>query len=409
VLQGEVERVTLQWEHAAEQQAALHAEVTSLTQQLHEMREQVAAARDGSRCFEEKAADASEALHLLQSCCQRLEKEVAQAQAAEAEVREEVVVWQSQAASQEDVVRQLRDTLAAAQEERAQLLDMVSSSTAALAATAGRCDELKQHEVVLREELRASQMHLLLLQQNQRGVAAAAAAVADMKRALLDMQDAVPALVEEVRRESERNVYALVAAVTHSMSSKDKAQNTELFNRAMQVQPAPNAAPPLLSQVALQSKQEVVQARCERDEAMNRCTAPPPPPPPARLWACLRRPTLLRRYRMEMEERRRVFERLQQLQGNIRVVCRVRPPLSPAAAATACVSVGSDAFDTQPAATAAAGCVATVSARAACAEAAALTTVAATGERGGAEERVRVRQGRGTPGGGCARKNTGGP
>lgn len=246
VLQGEVERVTLQWEHAAEQQAALHAEVTSLTQQLHEMREQVAAARDGSRCFEEKAADASEALHLLQSCCQRLEKEVAQAQAAEAEVREEVVVWQSQAAGQEDVVRQLQDTLAAAQEERAQLLHMVSSSTAALAATAGRCDELKQHEVVLREELRASQMHLHLLQQNQRGVAAAAAAVADMKRAVLDMQDAVPALVEEVRRESERNVYALVAAVTHSMSSKDKAQNTELFNRAMQVQPAPYAAPPLL-------------------------------------------------------------------------------------------------------------------------------------------------------------------
>jgi hypothetical protein len=78
----------------------------------------------------------------------------------------------------------------------------------------------------------------------------------------------------------------------------------------------------------------------------------------------LRRLTLLRRYRMEMEERRRVFERLQQLQGNIRVVCRVRPPLSPAAAATACVSVGSDAFDTQPAATAAAGSVATVSARA---------------------------------------------
>jgi hypothetical protein len=88
---------------------------------------------------------------------------------------------------------------------------------------------------------------------------------------------------------------------------------------------------------------------------------------------------------MEMEERRRVFERLQQLQGNIRVVCRVRPSLSPAAAAAACLSVGSDAFDTHPAATAAAGSIATVSARAVCAGAGAVTT--ATGERGGAEER----------------------
>ena len=139
---------------------------------------------------------------------------------------------------------QRQDSLAAAEEERAQLLHMVSSSTAALAATAGRCDELKQQELMLREESALRQ------QQNQRGVAAAAAAVAEMKRALLDMQEAVPALVEGVRRESEKNVYALVAAVTGSMSSKDRQQNTELFNRAMQVQPQPNGVLPLFSRAA---------------------------------------------------------------------------------------------------------------------------------------------------------------
>jgi hypothetical protein len=133
VLQSEVDRVTFQWQHAAEQQAALHAEAASLTQQLkqeqataqarehahqaevchmtqqlHEMREQLAAARDSSRCFEENAEAASEALQLLRSCCHRLEKEVAQAQAAEAEVREEVVVWKLQARRQDDVVQQLQ-------------------------------------------------------------------------------------------------------------------------------------------------------------------------------------------------------------------------------------------------------------------------------------------------------------
>ena len=161
---------------------------------------------------------------------------------------------------------QRQDSLAAAEEERAQLLHMVSSSTAALAATAGRCDELKQQELMLREELKQQELMLreelkqqelmlreesaLLQQQNQRGVAAAAAAVAEMKRALLDMQEAVPALVEGVRRESEKNVYALVAAVTGSMSSKDRQQNTELFNRAMQVQPQPNGVLPLFSRAA---------------------------------------------------------------------------------------------------------------------------------------------------------------
>ena len=63
---------------------------------------------------------------------------------------------------------------------------------------------------------------------------------------------------------------------------------------------------------------------------------------------------------MEMDERRRVFERLQQLQGNIRVVCRVRPSLK--AGAPPCVSIGSDAFQTQAAAAATTGRVATVSA-----------------------------------------------
>jgi len=150
---------------------------------------------------------------------------------------------------------QRQDSLAAAEEERAQLLHMVSSSTAALAATAGRCDELKQQELMLREELKQQELMLreesaLLQQQNQRGVAAAAAAVAEMKRALLDMQEAVPALVEGVRRESEKNVYALVAAVTGSMSSKDRQQNTELFNRAMQVEPQPNGVQPLFSRAA---------------------------------------------------------------------------------------------------------------------------------------------------------------
>ena len=53
-----------------------------------------------------------------------------------------------------------------------------------------------------------------------------------------------------------------------------------------------------------------------------------------------------------------MFERLQQLQGNIRVICRVRPSLTPAA--VPCVAIGSDAFDTQPAATAIAGSVVTV-------------------------------------------------
>ena len=57
-----------------------------------------------------------------------------------------------------------------------------------------------------------------------------------------------------------------------------------------------------------------------------------------------------------------MFDRLQQLQGNIRVVCRVRPSLSSpaAAAAAACVHVGSDAFDAKPAAEVASGSVVTV-------------------------------------------------
>ncbi len=175
-------------------------------------------------------------------------------------------LWQHQ-----DKLTAANEELCAANEERAQLLNMVSSSTAALAVTASRCDELKQQVLQLTatasrcdevtEQLRDSKMQVLLLQQNIRGLAAAAGAVAEMKRALLDMQEAVPEAVEQVRRESEKNVYAVVAAVTQSMSCKDKAANTELFNRAMQC------------------KQEVMQARCERDEAMNRCCAPCTSPP----------------------------------------------------------------------------------------------------------------------------------
>ncbi len=54
-----------------------------------------------------------------------------------------------------------------------------------------------------------------------------------------------------------------------------------------------------------------------------------------------------------------MFERLQQLQGTIRVVCRVRPSLQPPAAA-ACLHIGSDAFDVLPSSEVATGSVVTV-------------------------------------------------
>jgi hypothetical protein len=124
-------------------------------------------------------------------------------------------------------------------QERAQLLDMVASSTAALAATASRCDELQRQQLAITEHMRVAegqqQEQLLQLLQTREGLAVAAGAVAAMKRALADMQEAVPALLHEARRESEQDVYAVVAAVTQSMNCRDKAQNTELFNRAMQV------------------------------------------------------------------------------------------------------------------------------------------------------------------------------
>jgi hypothetical protein len=129
--------------------------------------------------------------------------------------------------------------LVAVSEERAQLLEMVGSSTAALACTAGRCDDLMRQQLALSEQLHASekqrQQQQVLLRQNREGLVSAAAAVAAMKRALADLQDAVPAVVDDVRGRSEADVYALVAAVTQSMSSRDKLQNTELFNRVMQV------------------------------------------------------------------------------------------------------------------------------------------------------------------------------
>lgn len=118
-------------------------------------------------------------------------------------------------------------------------MEMVGSSTVALASTAGRCDELMRQQSVLSEQLHASeqqrQQQQVLLQQNREGLVSAAAAVAAMKRALAELQDAVPAVMDDVRGRSEADMYALVAAVTQSMSSRDKLQNTELFNRAMQV------------------------------------------------------------------------------------------------------------------------------------------------------------------------------
>ena len=118
-------------------------------------------------------------------------------------------------------------------------MEMVGSSTVALASTAGRCDELMRQQSALSEQLHASeqqrQQQQVLLQQNREGLVSAAAAVAAMKRALAELQDAVPAVMDDVRGRSEADMYALVAAVTQSMSSRDKLQNTELFNRAMQV------------------------------------------------------------------------------------------------------------------------------------------------------------------------------
>ena len=118
-------------------------------------------------------------------------------------------------------------------------MEMVGSSTVALASTAGRCDELMRQQSALSEQLHASeqqrQQQQVLLRQNREGLVSAAAAVVEMKRMLAELQDAVPALVDDVRGRSEADMYALVAAVTQSMSSRDKLQNTELFNRAMQV------------------------------------------------------------------------------------------------------------------------------------------------------------------------------
>lgn len=128
-------------------------------------------------------------------------------------------------------------------EERAQLLDMVSSGTQALHATAARCDELKQQQHTLLEKLQAAQRQT---REQQHGVAAAADAVAGMQRALAELREAVPAALEHLRRESEDDAYKLAAAVTHSVSSKDKLHNTELFNRAMQARllPAPSSPSP---------------------------------------------------------------------------------------------------------------------------------------------------------------------
>jgi hypothetical protein len=116
---------------------------------------------------------------------------------------------------------------------------MVGSSTVALASTAGRCDELMRQQSALSEQLHASeqqrQQQQVLLRQNREGLVSAAAAVVEMKRMLAELQDAVPAVLDDVRGRSEADMYALVAAVTQSMSSRDKLQNTELFNRAMQV------------------------------------------------------------------------------------------------------------------------------------------------------------------------------
>jgi hypothetical protein len=113
---------------------------------------------------------------------------------------------------------------------------MVNSSTQALSATASRCDELKQQQLALAVQLQEEKGQRLALQQQHRdGMFAAAAAVSHMRKTLLELQEAVPAAVQQAQKESEGDVYKLVAAVTHSMSSKDRAQTSELFNRAMQV------------------------------------------------------------------------------------------------------------------------------------------------------------------------------
>ncbi len=141
MLQSEIDRVTEQWQQAARQQEVLHAEVAALkqeqaaaaaaaqsreheheteairvAQQLHEIRGQLDAARDSSCSFEGSAAAANEALRLLRSCCLGLEQDVALAQAVEAEVRGEMVMWQAQARRQDEVVQQLQEKVVAVED-----------------------------------------------------------------------------------------------------------------------------------------------------------------------------------------------------------------------------------------------------------------------------------------------------
>jgi hypothetical protein len=117
-------------------------------------------------------------------------------------------------------------------EERAQLLEMVSKGTAALSATASRCDELKQQHQELAQQLQSLQDER---RRRQQGLCAAAAATASTKRAVVELQEAVPGVFLQAHRQFEVDVYKLVAAVTQSMGCKDRQQNTELFNRVMQV------------------------------------------------------------------------------------------------------------------------------------------------------------------------------
>ena len=81
-------------------------------------------------------------------------------------------------------------------------MEMVGSSTVALASTAGRCDELMRQQSALSEQLHASeqqrQQQQVLLQQNREGLVSAAAAVAAMKRALAELQDAVPEVMHQL-------------------------------------------------------------------------------------------------------------------------------------------------------------------------------------------------------------------
>ena len=115
--------------------------------------------------------------------------------------------------------------LAAADEERAQLLEMVNSSTQALAATASRCDELKQQQQTLALQLQEEKGQRLLQQQQQQlqqqkqqqqqlqlqqqrdGLCAAAAAIVNLKKTLAEVQECMPAAVHEAQQQSAQDVY----------------------------------------------------------------------------------------------------------------------------------------------------------------------------------------------------------